>query len=155
MPAEHNTPDVPQLAAANFWAEIDNVNSPYRPYLDALPAPDEAMCPLVSMPREYFHLMQSDAAVSDRGRQVGIEMTCRAASVGLLLHGISVELVPQRCYMGTGELHRPQSYDVHNQPTKNEMAAAHSTAPVRGQPLSLLAAVLQCTMRNAASALDP
>jgi hypothetical protein len=54
-----------QLAAANLWAEIDNVHSPYHPYLAALPSEDELLCPLVHMPPEYLPLLASHAAVSN------------------------------------------------------------------------------------------
>jgi hypothetical protein len=53
-----------QLAAANFWAEISDATSPFRPYLDALPSPDEMMCPLVMMPPEYCPLLANEHAVS-------------------------------------------------------------------------------------------
>lgn len=53
-----------QLAAANFWAELDDASSPYRPYLDALPSPGEMMCPLVMMPTEYHSLLANHKAVS-------------------------------------------------------------------------------------------
>lgn len=53
-----------QLSAANFWAEMADPSSPYRPYLEALPSPDEMMCPLVMMPPEYRSLLANENAVS-------------------------------------------------------------------------------------------
>jgi hypothetical protein len=55
-----------QLSAANFWAEMADPSSPYRPYLDALPSPDEMMCPLVMMPPEYGPLLANENAVSNK-----------------------------------------------------------------------------------------
>lgn len=57
-------PAASQLAAANFWAEMDDAASPYRPYLDALPTPEEMVCPLVQLPQEYYPLLASAYGVS-------------------------------------------------------------------------------------------
>jgi hypothetical protein len=70
-----------QVAAANFWAEIDNPDSPWHPYLDALPSQDELVCPLVSMPREYQHLLQNEEAVSGHWAEPG--MCCDSLLAGL------------------------------------------------------------------------
>lgn len=63
-----------QLAAANLWAEIDDKDSLWRPYLDALPSEDEMVCPLVFMPPEYLPLLANDKAVS-------ANFGCRACAV--------------------------------------------------------------------------
>jgi hypothetical protein len=52
-----------QMAAAIFAAEMESHDSPHRPYFDALPSPDELLCPLISLPAEYLHLLQSPKAV--------------------------------------------------------------------------------------------
>jgi hypothetical protein len=52
-----------QGAAAMFAANLELPDSPHRPYFDALPSQDEVMCPLIYLPAEYLHLLQSPKAV--------------------------------------------------------------------------------------------
>lgn len=67
-----------QFGAVNLALQLSDPHSFWRPFLDALPSPDELLCPLVSMPHTYLPLLSSKPLVS-------AERQARLLSTALLM----------------------------------------------------------------------